>query len=681
MKRGWWVRFVVLASACLLATNSWGYYYYILYNTSSGPFNQPIVEKFNLNSLANNTVPFFISDAPPAVIAPGDSFQAILGEIRGAAAVWSNVSSSQLRLGYGGLFTAGSTSASSPGIEIEFSDEIPPGLVAYTVHEVTGNLSYGTDSLIVPIVRSRIYLPNDLTQVSTYGDFLSYSEPFFVTLVHEFGHALGLQHTLTSGVMSTIYTSAASKATPLGADDIAGISVLYPADGYLPTVGSIAGRVARDPNGLSLASVVALSATNPPISILTNPDGSYRMDGVPPGSYYVYAHPLPPAEYGESTPNNIIYPTDVNGNSIGLNYSAFATQFFSATYGGTRDLVNSPAYLIQVIAGLLTSGVDFHVSQRTSQAVYGVRTYGFSPTNVPVASPPILAGLPTPSPVAASGEGLLEANNVITPGLSISVLGAAATTSNLRPYPPPTPYIAVDVQASVTAGYGPKHLLFATPNDLYVLPAAFSVVANPAPSITSVTPATDANSNRIVLITGTGMFPFDPATDTVLQTTILFDGQPGAIQGTNKSGQLIVTPPPAPAGYTATVVALNADGQSSLFLQPTPPTFTYGGASLASPGATVLPSLTVSPKTLVAGTATTVDVVGSNTNFVNGQTSVGFGTSDVVVNSVTVLSPTHVKVAVTPNVTVATSGINVTTGLGVISQALGNSVTTVNPKN
>jgi len=256
------------------------------------------------------------------------------------------------------------------------------------------------------------------------------------------------------------------------------------------------------------------------------------------------------------------------------------------------------------------------------------------------------------------------------------VLGGAAMASNLRPYPPPTPYIAVDIQASVTAGYGPKHLLFATPNDLYVLPAAFSVVANPAPSITSVIPATDANSNRIVLITGTGMFPIDPVSKQVLQTTILFDGQPGNIQGANKSGQLIVTPPPAQSGYTATVVALNADGQSSLFLQPTPPTFTYGITNVAAPVATVMPSLTVSPKTLVAGNATTVDIVGTNTNFVNSQTIVGFGTSDVLVNSVTVLSPTHLKVAVTPNVTVATSGLNVTTGLGVISQALGNTVTT-----
>ncbi len=237
----------------------------------------------------------------------------------------------------------------------------------------------------------------------------------------------------------------------------------------------------------------------------------------------------------------------MNGNSIGLNYNAFATQFFTGNYGGQGD-VASQAYLIRVIPGELTSGVDFHVSQRSSRTVYGVRTYGFSSTNVPEASPPLVAGLPTPSPVAASGAGLLEANNVVTPGSNISVLGTAATASNLRPYPPPTPYIAVDVQVNLTAGDGPKHLLFATADDLYAA-AAFSVVSSGPPSITSVTPSSDADGNRVVLIAGSGFFP-----NANTNTTVLFDGQPGVIKGTTKSGQLIVAPPPAQSGYTATNV-------------------------------------------------------------------------------------------------------------------------------
>ena len=119
-----------------------------------------------------------------------------------------------------------------------------------------------------------------------------------MTLVHEFGHTLGLQHTLTSSVMSTQVTSTSSRATPLGADDIAAISLLYPADGYLASVGSISGRVTMNGNGVNLASVVAIPPAIRPSARLTNPDGTYQINGIPPGYYYVYAHPLPPPTRG-----------------------------------------------------------------------------------------------------------------------------------------------------------------------------------------------------------------------------------------------------------------------------------------------------------------------------------------------------------------------------------------------
>ena len=112
---------------------------------------------------------------------------------------------------------------------------------------------------------------------------------------------MGLQHTLASSVMSTLNTSASSKANPLGADDIAGISLLYPAGKYLSTVGSISGTVNMNGVGLNLASVVAISPSNPAIATLTNPDGTYQMNGIPPGEYYIYVHPLPPPLEGEST--------------------------------------------------------------------------------------------------------------------------------------------------------------------------------------------------------------------------------------------------------------------------------------------------------------------------------------------------------------------------------------------
>jgi hypothetical protein len=644
---------LLLGSFGLAATGS-AYYYYVHFPSRSGPYH-PIVEKFDLNALPGKTVTFFVSNLGPGQLATGDSYQAIVGEIRAAAQTWSDVATSDLRTAYGGLFTPG-TIETAPGIDVEFSDDIPPGLLALGGPQTRADQAFGPNGPFIPIVRSKLFLPSDMSQVP------SWSEKFGVTLVHEFGHTLGLQHTLASAVMSTLVTSGSSKAAPLAADDIAGISLLYPADKYLAGVGSISGRVSMSGNGVSLASVVALSASNPAITTLTNPDGTYQIDGVPPGQYYVYVHPLPPALQGESSFANIVYPCPIGKdckqepkNALGPNYTAFGAQFYPATRDWTQ------ASVIAVNPQGVTSGINFSVSSRNFQAIHSVRTYGFSSTVVAVASPPLTEGLS--APVIASGAGLLQANNVITPGLNVSVLGTSAQAYGLRPYPPPVPYIAVDVLVNFTSGPGPKHLLFSLPNDMYLLPAGFTVVTNPPPSITAMAAGVDGNGNRVVTLTGTNLGS---------DTRILFDGAPGTVQNFTSDGKLVVALPQAPGGYVATVVALNSDGQSSLFLQgQNPTTYTYDPADA--------PTLTVTPTFIAPGVETLVDVVGANTNFIDGQTAVGFGTSDALVKKVTVLSPTHFTAVVSSSTFVATGSITVTNGLRIISQALGSQIIATNP--
>jgi len=644
-----------------LAASASAYYFYVSFNTSSGPYN-PIVKKFNLNALNNNTVPYFISNVGPVNTVQGDSYQGIVSEIRAAADVWNSVGTSQIRLGYGGLFTAG-TSETAPGIDILFDDDIPPGIVALGGPMTTGGSGYdASGNAFIPIVRSKLVLHGDFSLIPSY-ERASYSELFFVTLVHELGHTMGLQHTLTSSVMATQTTSTSTRATPLGADDIAGISLLYPASGYLATTGSISGTATLNGNGVNLASVVAIPPSGPAISALTNPDGSYQINGIPAGIYYyVYVHPLPPPIAGlEVTPDNIVPPLDVNGNAIPPNYTAFATQFYTGGNNGTQDWTQ--AQTIYVSAANVVSGVNFNVASRAYEAVSSVRVYGFSPTNVSVPNGPITLGSQTSMPLAADGSGLLQSNNTVMPGLSVSTLGGVAQISHLRPYPPPTPYIAVNALLNLGAGPGPKHLLFLTTNDLYVLPSGFTAVINPPPAINNIVPTSDSNGNPAAAIYGSG-FQAD--------SRIFFDGQAGVIEGVQQDGSLLVTPPPAPGGYTANVVALNDDGQSSSFIQPTPPTYTYNPAGA--------PSLTVTPGTIPPTGSTTVDIVAGNASF-TGATTVGFGTSDASVQSITVLSPTHLSVVVSAsNAWVPTSGITVTTGLQIISQATGYQVTAYDPQ-
>ena len=659
MSSRWTARLAaLLVVGFVFASSASAYYYYVTFSSRTAPFN-PIVKKFDLNALTNNIVPFFVSDRAPTSLVPGDTYQAIVSEIRSAADAWNQVATSQIRLAYGGLFTPG-TSETAPGIDVEFSNDIAPGLVALGGPAVTGNTVVGPNGQFIPITRSKLVLQRDFSQIGSLQR-ASFSELFFVTLVHEFGHTMGLQHTLTSSVMSTQVTSTSSKATPLGADDIAAISLLYPAPNYLATVGSISGRVTMNGGntGVNLASVVALSAASPAISTLTNPDGTYQINGVPPGQYYVYVHPLPPALQGEATPDNITFPKDLNGRDFTPNYTAFGTEFYAGS-SGTRDW--QQAHGVFVYAANVTSGIDFKVNLLNAEAVHSVRAYGYSyQSNQYLITAPVTVGASTPAPLVASGAGLLTANNALTPGLTVNTLGTIAKLTDLQAYPPPTPYIAVYAQLNLGTGPGPKHLLFSTPNDLYVLPAAFMAVTSGSPSIASITPTLDANGNKALLIAGT---PFDA------DTRILFDGLPGLVESVNGDGTLTVLPPIAPGNYTATVVALNLDGQTSLSLQPNPPTYTYDPSPV--------PSLTVTPSSLSPGADPVVDITGVNTNFVQGQTIAGFGTSDVTVKQITVLSPTHISVTVTPNAFVQTSGISVTTGLTIISQALGYQITTTN---
>ena len=602
---------------------------------------------------------------------PGDIFPAIISQISAAANVWNSVSTSSIRLAYGGFYSPGTTE-SAPGIQIEFSDDIPPGLLALQLPT-----SFGCNLATAPngTFHSHHSFGDACCRAipsATYFSGPSYSEEFFVTLVHEFGHTLGLQHTLASSVMSTITTTAATKANPLGADDIAGISLLYPAANYLSTVGSISGtgddeRSGPEPGfrGCDFAQQSShrhAHQSGRHVSDQRNSAGREWLE------YYVYVHPLPAPLEGEGTPDNIFYPHNSAGVFLAPD-TGFATQFYPSTQNP------GPSNLILVQPGAVTQNINFSVSPSSSAGISSVRTYtSVTGTNNYITSgTPLIAAETTT--IAAYGAGLLQPYNSsstsysITPGLSVSVLGSAAQTSNLRPYLPPNPYVAVDVSVSSFAGTGPKHLMFSTPGNLYVLPAGFTVVDQPPPVISALAPTTDSSGNPAVFIAGLQFMP---------NTQILFDGVPAVVES-QSSNSLTRHSAAAPPGYTASIAALNPDGQSSLFYKPAAPTFTYAspaGSAVTAAG----PSLVVSPSVIPAGGSVTLTIQGTGTNFTPGVTTVGFGTSDVLVTQVNVISPTQLTVNVTPNATVSSANITITTGLEVISQALGSPITATDPQ-
>jgi hypothetical protein len=495
-----------------------------------------------------------------------------------------------------------------------FDDNMPPGILAQTKPTFPadlGDLTKGPG--FVPILRCRLQLRSDLTAKQQ----ASYSEAFFLTMVHEFGHTMGLQHSTVAATMSTARTRASTKARPLAADDIAGISLLYPTATFAGTTGSITGRVWLNGKGVNMASVTALSVNGAAISTLANPDGSYRIDGIAPGDYYIYTQPLPPAQQDEPAPAAIVPPSDSHGGTFAAS-TGFAGQFFPHT----RDWKQAATAAVK--AGAAVTDVNFDVEQRSGPTIYDLSLLGYlgpSGKEAYVHMPSLVSGYRGWMVFDAPGS-LLPNSSTVRPGLSLSAIGSAGRFEPEFLGYFVSGYLYTVVDANKVTQPTPVAIAVTTPDDLYVLPAAFTVVPTAGPVISSVAGSTDALGNASVTLKGDNLGP---------DTRVLFDGAAATAIHQNDDGTFTVTAPPAVGNHVAVLDALATDGQTSMQAMGSLalPTFTY-----ASPDH---PSLSITPATVTAGTDTMIEVDGFNTNFAEGQTLIGFGTSDVVVRRMWIL--------------------------------------------
>ncbi len=111
---------------------------------------------------------------------------------------------------------------------------------------------------------------------------------------HEIGHLLGLDHTaIVSATMNPLAGLGVTFFRVLQTDDRIGCSVLYPEPEFSRSTGKIAGNILLEGEGVFGAHVVALDEAGRAVtSALSGEDGSYRISGLSPGSYTLYAEPL-----------------------------------------------------------------------------------------------------------------------------------------------------------------------------------------------------------------------------------------------------------------------------------------------------------------------------------------------------------------------------------------------------
>ncbi len=636
------MRRVAHIGACvvLAASSAAGYYHFVHYPSRLGPYT-PIYEKFDLSALVNKTVYFYVSDERPA-LAPTDSYEALLGQIRQALAAWNNIPTSDLRVGYGGVANLATLQAQTPGGEITF-EELPPGVLGTCGPTTRLPQANG----FIPIIRSQCILPRDLTR----ADRTTASESFFNSLVHEIGHGLGLQHTQTSAAMTVEVTRSTTRARPIAADDAAGLSILYPANGWATSAGVISGRVTT-PGGrpLHLISVVAVNPGGAVVSALTAPDGAYRIEGLPPGSYLLYAHPLPPPPAPGRGPDDILVPTD----DAGIPFDP-APPVDTMFYGGVRD----PAASIPIVisTGQSQEGVDFQLAERTSLPLFDVTTYSFPGGGAPAVLPAFLnAGRPTAT-FLAFGPGLsanMRNTRVGLLGGGVEVLRSGSPT----PYALDPRFAEIELEFNPFTGTGTRHLVFTVNNFVYVRPGGVQLVARLAPLVREVQIEAQPSGAVTLVLAGDNL-----ASDS----RVYLDGVPAPARGFDEAtGRLRISPPPGAAGRQAIITVYNPDGQSSVFVQPaTPATYTYPSADA--------PAITVSPAAGRAGRDVTVEISGINTNFAEGQTVVGFGTPDIVTRRVWVLSPTRMLavISISARAALASTTVSVTSGLQLATLPVG----------
>jgi len=164
------------------------YYHWTYFTQRTGAFT-PVRLRFDLNTLPGQTVSFFLPRKGPAKMVDGDSYRSLTQQLRRAGETW-NTPTSALQVRFGGYtdqaFADVLTDQVTPGIDVVFDDELPPGVLALSEPLTYTDLKYlgeKTSPGFAPILRSRLQLASDLAGRGQ----ASYSDEFFATLVHESG--------------------------------------------------------------------------------------------------------------------------------------------------------------------------------------------------------------------------------------------------------------------------------------------------------------------------------------------------------------------------------------------------------------------------------------------------------------------------------------------------------------
>lgn len=254
---------------------------------------------------------YYVSDRSVPGVAASDLDAAVAR----AFSTWHGVASAAIsfeRVGF-----TGSPPFETDGVSVIGFDRRPD------LERTLGATSFTYDMRTGELVEADIFLNSTFDwSVAPTGEEGRFDVQSIV--LHEIGHFLGLGHSalgeteLRAGggrrviaAEAVMFPIAFSQGTTLGrtlrADDIAGVSDIYPGPGFRDDTGSVSGRVLKNGQGVYGAHVVAfsLSAGSLVGGYSFSHDGAFAIAGLPPGPAVLRAEPL-----DDGDPESFVSPSD-----------------------------------------------------------------------------------------------------------------------------------------------------------------------------------------------------------------------------------------------------------------------------------------------------------------------------------------------------------------------------------